>query len=276
MVLKTMTLKPPTTAAARLPGVTKGCFFCWNQTSGIHAMDVSGLHVSKRTQVLALDILTLERVHRSCSERSLFGIVGDDFGHPCHCQGDHAPGNRGDNVQWGSVREGAHDWCYRQQGEDDDGNQVGEQNDRPSSTFQGAVGDPDACQGVYSSESIAECGVFILLILSALTCISMRRMLVTYNLSDRVDHRFAFLVVCLEPEDKGCERLRSKWLHCEDEGKQNCFPACQETEEGLDGIWLAFGFTASQCHPLSSNFQVLHRVSWHPMSFYKFRDVHAR
>jgi hypothetical protein len=48
--------------------------------------NVSDLCVTSSTSEL-----TLKRIHRGGSERSLLGVVGDELSHPCHRQWHHAP-----------------------------------------------------------------------------------------------------------------------------------------------------------------------------------------
>jgi hypothetical protein len=55
---------------------------------------------------------------------------------------------------------------------------------------------------------------------SSIPAIRVRKMRLTYDLGNRVNYGFALLIVCLEPENKCCEWLRSKWLHREDKSKK--------------------------------------------------------
>ena len=66
----------------------------------------------------------------------------------------------------------------------------------------------------------------------------------SYDLSDCVYKWFPLLVVRFEPEDECGEGLGAEWLHRKNKGEEQCLPACQEADEGSDGIWFAFGFAA--------------------------------
>lgn len=91
--------------------------------------------------------------------------------------------------------EWAEDRGDDEEDEDNDGYEVGENDDWPAAASEGAVGDPDSDEGVRGCEGVSDGRVFV-------------------DLCDGVDRRVALFVVCFEPEDERGEWLEAKRLHC--------------------------------------------------------------
>lgn len=79
--------------------------------------------------------------------------------------------------------------------EDDNGHEIGEDDNWPTAASKGAIGDPDGEERVRGCESVSDGGVFV-------------------DLCNGVDKGVALFVVCFEPEDEGGKWLTAKRLHC--------------------------------------------------------------